>query len=122
MDSLTSQKFLAGTLGRRLASQGCYFKAINATIGTGIASSTTQAVSATSALFLIQNQAPTGSNVFVFPDYLKLLVSAADVAGTSFQYYCSLDNKLRYASGGAQRVTHGAYTFNDGPSNPLRAK
>jgi len=122
MDALTSAKLLAGTQGRWLASQGQYFKAISPTIGTGQLQPAATAFSATSAGFLVQNTAPATSNVFVFPDLLRLLTSVVDVtsAAGSLQYAISIDNILRYSSGGTQLVTPGTYANNNGPTQTSR--
>jgi hypothetical protein len=123
MDALTSAKFLAGTQGRWLASQGPYFKAISPTIGTGQLGPTATAFAATTSAFLcIQNTAGAGSNVFVYPDLARFLVSVADVvsAGSSLQYALVLDQALRYSSGGTQLVTPGTYANNNGPTQSSR--
>jgi hypothetical protein len=122
MDALTNTKFLAASLGRWGASQGWYYKAINATPGTGIVSATTTAFSATAALVEFQNTANTGSNVFSFPDYVKLIVSVADVesAAGSLNVVASIDNKLRFSSGGTQVVLPGTYANNYGPVQAQR--
>jgi hypothetical protein len=122
MDALTSAKFLAGTQGRWLASQGQYFKTISPTIGTGQLQPAATAFSATSAGFLMQNTAPAGSNVFLFPDLLRLLTSVVDVtsAAGTLQYVISIDNILRYSSGGTQLVTPGTYANNNGPTQTSR--
>lgn len=121
MDALTSAKFLQATVSRWAAAQGYYYKAVNATPSTGIiASSTQQTFVATKGLFCIQNTAPATSNVFLFLDYLKLLVTVADVASTSVQYLGVLDNTLRYSSGGTQLVTPGTAASNNGPTNTRR--
>lgn len=122
MDALTSAKFLSGTQGRWLASQGQYFKAISPTIGTGQLGPAATAFSATSAFFVMQNTAPATSNVFLFPDLLRLLTSVVDVtsAAGSLQYAISIDNVLRYSSGGVQLVTPGTYANNNGPTQTSR--
>jgi hypothetical protein len=122
MDALTNAKFLQASVARWGASQGWYYKAINATPGTGIVSATTASFSALAALVEFQNTAPATSNVFVFPDYVKLIVSVADVesAAGSLNIVVALDNKLRYASGGTQIVTPGTYANNYGPVNAQR--
>lgn len=120
MDALTSSKFLSATAARWAAAQGYYFKAVNATPSTGIVSSTQQTFLATSGLFCIQNTAPVGSNVFLFPDFLKLLVTVADTSATSVQYLGAVDNTLRFASGGTALVTAGTAASNNGPLNTRR--
>jgi len=122
MDALTNAKFLQASGARWGASQGWYYKAINATPGTGIVSATTAAFSATAALVEFQNTAPAASNVFSFPDYVKLIVSVADVesAAGSFNLVTALDNKLRYSSGGTQVVLPGTYANNYGPAQAQR--
>jgi hypothetical protein len=120
MDALTSSKFLSATLARWAAAQGYYYKAVNATPSTGIISSIQQTFSATSGLFCIQNSAPATSNVFLFPDYLKLLVSVVDTTATAFQYLGVVDNTLRYSSGGTALNTVGTAAANNGPMNTRR--
>jgi hypothetical protein len=119
MDALTNAKFLAASTARWGASQGWYYKAINATPGTGILGPAQATFSATSAILEMQNTAPSGaggSNVFAFPDYVRMFVTVADAsgAGSSFQYVVSIDNKLRFASGGTQIVLPGTYANNYG--------
>jgi hypothetical protein len=122
MDSLTLAKFLGGTGGRWLASQGCYHKFVNAAPGTGIISDVQTGFVATKALIVMQNTAPANSNVFCIPEYLKFLVTVVDAsgAGASFQYAFAEDSILRYASGGTQVVLPGTYANNYGPTNALR--
>lgn len=120
MDALTSAKFLQATVSRWAAAQGYYYKAVNATPGTGIIGSTQQTFSATSGLFCMQNSAQVNSNVFLFPDYLKLLVSVVDTTATAFQYLGVVDNTLRYSSGGTALVTVGTAAANNGPMNTRR--
>lgn len=122
MDFLSAQLKIDGTRARWYASQGSYFKATNATPGTGIVvSSTQQTFSATKGMLCLQNTAPANSNVFLFPDHIRLTVSVVDVAATSFQYVIASDSILRYSSGGTQIVTPGTYASNNGPMNALRA-
>lgn len=121
-DALTSAKFLAGTQGRWLASQGQYYKAISPTIGTGQLGPTAAAFSATSAFLVMQNTAPANSNVYLFPDLARLLCSVIDAtsAAGSLQYAISIDTILRYSSGGTQLVTPGTYANNNGPTHTAR--
>lgn len=122
MDFLSSSLRVDGTRARWFAAQGSTFRAVNPTPGTGIQiSSSQQTFSATKGFLCLQNTAPIGSNVFLFPDYIRLLATAADVASTSIQYLIASDNKLRYSSGGTQIVTPGTYANNNGPLNALRA-
>lgn len=122
MDALTSARFLAGTQGRWLASQGQYYKAISPVIGTGQLGPAATAFSATSAFLLMQNTAPAGSNVFMFPDLVRLLTSVVDItsAAGTLQYAISIDQILRFASGGTQLVTPGTYANNNGPTQTSR--
>lgn len=120
MDALSSAKFLQATVSRWAAAQGYYYKAVNATPSTGIISSTQQTFSATSGLFCMQNTAPATSNVFLFPDYLKLLVTVVDTTATAFQYLGAVDNALRFSSGGTALVTAGTAASNNGPMNTRR--
>lgn len=121
MDYLSAQLKVDATRARWWACQGSVFRAVNPTPGTGIViSSTQQAFSATSGMLCLQNTAPVNSNVFLFPDYLRLTATVADVASTSFQYVISSDGKLRYSSGGTQIVTPGTYANNNGSINAAR--
>jgi hypothetical protein len=122
MDALTNAKFLQASAARWGASQGWYYKAINGTPSTGIISAAQTTFSATSALLCMQNTAPTGSNVFTFPDYVRFLVSIVDASGaaSAFQYVIAIDDQLWYASGGTQVVTPGTYASNNGPVQALR--
>jgi len=120
MDALTSAKFLQATVSRWAAAQGYYYKAVNATPSTGIISSTQQTFSATSGLFCMQNTAQVNSNVFLFPDYLKLLVSVVDTTATAFQYLGAVDNTLRFSSGGTALTTVGTAASNNGSMNTRR--
>lgn len=117
MDYLRAAPLIDSTRGRWGASQGWYYQGMTPTPGTGIISALTTAFSGTAALFEMQNTAPAGSNVYLLPDYVKLTVSVADVtsAAGSFNAVWSLDNKLRYSSGGTQIVTPGTYANNYGP-------
>lgn len=108
MDALTSQKYLAGTLGRWITTRGQYHKATWGTPGGGSppACAVNTTFSATSALYEVENPLPVGGgNVYVIPHYVKLLVTAADTLGTDFHYSAVIDPKLRFSSGGFQPIS-----------------
>jgi len=117
MDALTNAKFLAGTQGRWIASQGQYFKAMNGTPGSAITGPTTTSFSTTAALFEVENSAPANSNVFVYPDFVKLTIVGVDTttAASTFNYCGVLDPILRFSSGGFQPISP-----ETGPVNVLR--
>lgn len=121
MDALTEARMIARTQGRWGAAQGQYFKAVNPTIGTGITGPAAQSFTTAANLLTIWNQAPATSNVFVFPDYIKTLVTVVDTGGTALQYAVSLDIIKLYSSGGTiitDRV--GVQASASGPVNVLR--
>jgi len=120
MDALSEARMIARSQGRWGASQGSYFKAMNPTPGTGIIGpGGTQAFSATSALFVWRNTAPATSNVFVFPDYVKLLVTVVDTSATAMHYLFALDTIPRFNSGGTSLM---AAANANGPVNVLRSR
>lgn len=69
-----------------LADEGSYFVANNATIGTGIAINNT-AFAANKAAFLFGN---TSSNIRIYPDYIKLICTAAS-GGTLLNWAVYVD-------------------------------
>jgi len=124
-DIFTQLKQLELSNGGWVSAEGSYFKATNATPGTGIAPPTTPvAFSATSAMLTIQNPLQLyGSNVggsagglatrpvtplgegstFMILDYFKFLVQVADTTAVanSLQWAITVDTTNRYSSGGS---------------------
>jgi hypothetical protein len=80
---------------------GVYFRAGNATPGTGIAMGIQTSYSATAnVLLILYNAAASGKNVVL--DFLKLINSAAGATTTSSQCVLRLDSKDRYSASGTQ--------------------
>ena len=90
----------SGTYG--LADEGSYFKATNATPGTGIIHALTTAFSATAGLFCLRNTDGEGAKR-IYLDYLRLVTGATAIgmtAATSIEMAVTVDNTNRYSSGG----------------------
>lgn len=110
MDVSIQTKLLGATDGKWGAGQGIYYKAMNGTPGTGIVGPTVTAFNVNSALVEVQNPTAlpsvdgSATSTYLVLDYIKLLVTAADVAGTSIQYLGVLDPILRYSAGGTQPI------------------
>lgn len=80
------------------AEQGTYFKACNATLGTGIAAGIQTAFSATAnVLLLMRNGSATKK---VIPHYLRLINTVAGATTTSSRLAVAVDTANRYSSGG----------------------
>lgn len=80
------------TTKHALADEGSYFTAMNATPGTGIAQ--TAAVTSftdTIAFMVIKNNAAVGSNVRLYLDRLKLILTASATAIASVDFLVKLD-------------------------------
>lgn len=85
------------------AEEGSYFRACNATPGTGIAMGIQTAFSATAnVLFLMRNGSATKK---VIPHYIRLINTAAGATTTSSQLAIVLDNANRYSTGGTDLTT-----------------
>lgn len=85
-----------------LADEGSYFRAVNATIGTGIIHALTTSWSATAALFCLRNTDAEGAKR-VYIDYVRLVTGATAIgmtAATSIEAAITIDNTNRYSSGG----------------------
>jgi hypothetical protein len=85
-----------------LADEGSYFKAGNATIGTGIIHALTAAWSATAALFCLRNTDAEGAKR-IYLDFVRLVTGATAIgmtAATSIEMAVTIDNTNRYSSGG----------------------
>lgn len=85
-----------------IADEGSYFKATNATVGTGIIHALTTSWSATAALFCLRNTDAEGAKR-IYLDYVRLVTGATAIgmtAATSIESAVTLDNTNRYSSGG----------------------
>ena len=90
----------SGTYG--LADEGSYFKATNATPGTGIIHALTTAFSATAGIFCLRNTDAEGAKR-IYLDYFRLVTGATAIgmtAATSIEMAVTVDNTNRYSSGG----------------------
>lgn len=88
-----------GCLPIALGDDGCYFKAVNPTPGTGIAQAVTAGFSATAGLLCIGN--PANSKKIYYPDYLRLIPTVVPASATRSEMLLALDQILRYSSGGS---------------------
>lgn len=109
----TSQQFRASKYGEQymipltagtyaMSDDGSYFKATNATIGTGIIHALTTSFSATAALFCLRNTDAEGAKR-LYLDYVRLVTGATAIAmtaATSIEAAVTLDNTNRYSSAG----------------------
>lgn len=85
-----------------VADEGSYFKAINATIGTGIIHALTTSFSATAAIFSISNGDAEGAKR-IYLDYFRLTTGATAIAmtgATSIECAVTTDTTVRFSSGG----------------------
>jgi len=85
-----------------LADEGGYFKAVNATISTGIIHALTASWSATAALFCLRNTDAEGAKR-IYLDYVRLVTGATAIgmtAATSIEFAVTIDSTNRYSSGG----------------------
>jgi hypothetical protein len=90
----------AGTYG--LCDEGAYFKAQNATIGTGIIHALTTAWSGTAAVLCLRNTDAEGAKR-LYLDYIRLITGPTAIgmtAATSIESAVTIDNTNRYSSGG----------------------
>lgn len=90
----------SGTYG--LSDEGTYFKATNATPGTGIIHALTTTFSSTAALFCLRNtDAEGGKRLYL--DFVRLTTGATAIAmtaATSIETAVTVDNTNRFSSGG----------------------
>jgi len=107
----TNQQFRAGRYGEALqgvitpapaglCDEGTYFKAINATVETGITAALTAAFSSTAA-FLLMTSAASGS-VRIYPHYFRMIPRTAPASATRMEGVVAIDSQARFSSGGTQ--------------------
>ena len=89
-----------------MADAGAYYRAGTA-IGTPIAYQLSAAYAATVGWVIIKNTAGAGG-LRVYPDYARIYVTTAPVAGTACHYAVTMENANRYTSGGTAWA--GTYT------------
>lgn len=82
---------------------GTYFKATNATLGTGIAMGIQTTWSATANVLLIMTNGSASKTII--PHYIRLINSAAGATTTSSRAAIILDTSSRYSSGGTDLTT-----------------
>ena len=86
------------------AQEGSYFKACNATMGTGVAMGIQAAFSDTAnVLFLMRNGSATKK---IIPHYIRLINTAAGATTTSSHLAIVLDTANRYSTGGTDLTTN----------------
>lgn len=78
--------------------EGSYFRAVNPTIGTAIATSIQTSWSATNAALVLRNTSLTRR---IIPHYVRLICNVAPASATSCQLAIVLDTAVRYSSGGS---------------------
>lgn len=86
------------------AGSGCYFVATNATPGTGVAGiAAADGLDNTEAYFYLRNTSEsTGTNKYIYLDYVKLITTAAGTNGTNLIYASKIDTgSTRFSSGGS---------------------
>lgn len=90
-----------------LALEGSYFKAINPTPDTGIASAITAAFSATAALWTLYNaDAANGKQIAL--DYIRIIPTVVPASATRSEVVIAIDNIQRFSSGGSTIAAKGA--------------
>lgn len=83
--------------------QGTYYKATNATPGTGIAMGIQTAFSDTANVLLLMRSA--SATVKVIPHYVRLINTVAGATTTSSRLVVAVDTANRYSSGGTDLTT-----------------
>lgn len=85
------------------AEEGSYFKACNATLGTGIAQGIQTSFSDTAnVLLLLRSSSATKK---IIPHYIRLINTVAGATTTSSRLAVKLDTANRYSSGGTDLTT-----------------
>jgi hypothetical protein len=82
-----------------LAIEGTYFKAINPTPGTGLATSIQTSFSSTNGVLAISNGG-SGSAPHLILDYLRLIYTVVGTSTALTAGVVAIDNTIRYSSGG----------------------
>jgi hypothetical protein len=84
-----------------LADEGSYFVANNPTPGTAIVHAVSAAVSETAGnyMYLKNNDALGGKRLYL--DFIRLICTSVDTAGTASHFFLKADNANRYTSGGS---------------------
>lgn len=98
------QKLGPGVKNYNAADQGAYYTFTNPTAGTGIISGVVTSLADTTPLFILKNNNAVGSNVNVYLDFLKLVVSVVGVGHTVPLVALKVDRSqttTRYSSGGS---------------------
>jgi hypothetical protein len=80
------------------AEQGSYFRAVNATLGTGIGSGIQTSWSATANALLVMRNGSTTKKII--PHYIRLINTVAPASATSCRMAIAIDTGNRYSSGG----------------------
>jgi hypothetical protein len=83
-----------------LGLEGSYYKAINPTIGTGIAQTVQTSFANTNGVLTMHNGASAGGVNLVL-DYVRLVNTVVGTSTTSTQAAIAIDNITRYSSGGS---------------------
>ncbi len=107
-----------------IADEGSYFTAQNATPGTGIAlSAAVTAFSDTNGFFVLKNNAPLGSGLRIYLDYLRLIATAITTAVVSIDFLIKLDYISRVPSTAANGTALTAVNVNgdDGTGSQMSA-
>jgi hypothetical protein len=94
-----------GSMRQLSCDEGSEFVANNPTPGTGVAYALTTAFNdTTGAMFALYNKNPSGGKT-IFPDYLKLLLTAAPTATVSMEFVVKTDTKDRTPTAGNTPIT-----------------
>lgn len=83
--------------------EGTYFRATNATLGTGIAMGIQTSWSATANALLVMRSSSASKSII--PHYIRLINTAAGASTTSSRLAVALDVANRYTSGGTDLTT-----------------
>lgn len=85
------------------AEEGRYFRAVNGSLGTGIAMGVQTSWSATANALLAMVSG--SATVAIIPHYIRLICTAAGASSTSSRLAVALDTANRYSSGGTDLLT-----------------
>ena len=89
----------------QLADEGSYFTIINPALLTGLATIAAPVTGADIEPFIIIRNNDVVGGKRIYPDYIRLLCSAAGTAGTDLHVAVKLDNVPRYTSGSTLTTT-----------------